>query len=133
MYKTRKHMKSRPIRILGDCELEEERPSESVRPSVTDEDGCTSLMNASKQGDLSIVQRAILQDDINEQDEDGWTALMYASYHNHPEIVSLLIEHHANLHKKTNNGRTARWLAYTEGNVNVVSILDTHLSAKVGK
>jgi len=121
MYKTRKHMKPRPIRFI----------EEPTRHSVTDEDGCTSLMNASKVGDLSMVQQAILQDDVNEQDDDGWTALMFASYHNHPEVVLFLIEHHANLHKKTNNGKTARWLAYTEDHMDVIRLLDSHLSAKV--
>lgn len=133
MYKTLKKMNARRIRILEDCELEEEPRESTVRPSITDEDGCTSLMNACKQGDLSIVQQAIQQDDMNFQDEDGWTAFMYAVYHNHLPVVNYLIQQGVNLHIKTNNGKTARWLAYTEGHSSILHVLDAHLSAKVGK
>jgi len=133
MYKTLKKVNARRIRILDDCDLELDEPRESIRHSVTDEDGCTSLMNACKQGDLPIVQQAIYTDDMNYQDEDGWTALMYAVYHNHLSVVNYLIEQGANPYIKTTNGKTARWLAYTENHSSIIHVLDAYLVAKSSK
>jgi ankyrin repeat protein len=132
MYKTVKKMKYRRIRILEDC-IELFEPRESIRSSITDEDGCTSLMNACKQGDLPMVQRSIQLDDMNYQDEDGWTALMYAVYHNHLPVVLYLIQEGVNPHIKTNNGKTARWLAYTENHSNIIHVLDSYLVAQSSK
>ena len=123
MYKTRKKLTSRPLCIHDDTEP-------VTRKSIVDEEGCTALMTACKEGNPLAVKDALQQDDINCQDEDGWTALMYAAYGNHPEIVVMLLESNANIHLKTVNGKNVRWLAYTEGHELVVSILDEYLRTK---
>lgn len=123
MYKTRKKLNSRRI-----CIHEDETPE--LRKSVVDDEGCTSLMNACKEGNIHAVKTALKEDDVNIQDEDGWSALMYAAYGNQPEIVVMLLESKANVHLKTPNGKNVRWLAYTEGHELVVSILDEHLRAQ---
>lgn len=139
MYKTRKQIPSRRLRIESetdmieydtmevDPETEPETMSiqkEPVQENVLDEEGCTPLMNLCIQGDLTLIRESI--HDLNYQDEDGWTALMYAAYHNQPETVSLLLQSKANPYLKTNNGKNARWLSYTEGHIHVVRILDEH-------
>jgi len=130
MYKTRKQLTSQPLHIHSESVSVESIPLNVPKTTLVDEDGCTSLMVACKDGNLSAVQEALLHDDINYQDEDGWTALMYAAYFNHADLVSFLLAKEADRSLTTNNGKNVRWLAYTEGHVSVVSILDEHFRAQ---
>ena len=85
-----------------------------------DYEGWTVLMEASKRGDIKILNLLLdsgAQDIIdekfnNEKEEiDGWTALMIASYFGHRELVDELIQRGANVNIKSNEGESAKDLA----------------------
>ena len=57
-----------------------------------DEDGCTALLYASREGHESVVAYLIQQGaDLNAADSDGYTPLMTASCEGHAGIVDQLL------------------------------------------
>jgi ankyrin repeat protein len=90
-------------------------------------DGTTALMQASKIGNSSIVQKLLSSGaSVNTIDHDGWTPLMYASYGSKPEISSILLAAGANPSVVSREGKTALLLAATRGDSETVRLLIAH-------
>jgi ankyrin repeat protein len=65
-----------------------------------------------------------IQSVLSLRDRNGWTPLHYASYHSHPELVALIIDHHPKLAaNKDKIGRTPLYLALIGGNREIASKL----------
>jgi ankyrin repeat protein len=81
-------------------------------PNAPDLTGETPLMTASKVGNLDSV--ALLLDRgaaVDARDpEFQQTALMVAVRENHPDVVRLLVEHHADVNARTRTGKTPPWV-----------------------
>jgi ankyrin repeat protein len=81
-------------------------------PNAPDPTGETPLMTAAKIGNLDAV--ALLLDRgalVDTRDpEFQQTALMVAVRENHPDVVRLLVERHADVNAKTRTGRTPPWV-----------------------
>jgi ankyrin repeat protein len=68
-----------------------------------------SLLRAAKAGDIDAVKRNLRgHTGINSQDEDGRTALYYAAWKGHNEVVSLLVESHADINLPDQDGPGGR-------------------------
>ena len=88
--------------MCGDLKKVEECITNGHDINVTDSDGTTALMYASKYGHLAVFTSLIAAHaDINVTDKRGWSALMYASYYGKVECVKVLIQNQANLLLKT--------------------------------
>lgn len=61
--------------------------------------GCTALMLAAGEGHIECVRRllAVANIDVNAMDRNGWTPLTYAVENDHAVILSLLIDHKADV------------------------------------
>ncbi|MBP5534326.1 MAG: ankyrin repeat domain-containing protein [Alphaproteobacteria bacterium] len=76
---------------------------------VRDKWGRTALNLAARYGRTDIV-KAILEHNprlIDDKNNQGWTALHYAAYYKHENMVQYLIDNHAGLNMRTQNGKTA--------------------------
>jgi ankyrin repeat protein len=83
---------------------------ESSRPdaNANDNDGLTTLIDASFEGNREAVELLILEGaNLNARDRLGDTALMNAALKGHLEIVELLISKGADVSLKDNSGNTA--------------------------
>ena len=60
--------------------------------NVTDEDGRTSLIYASRNGHLDVVQLLLAQGAaVNQADNNGWTPLIFTSEKGHLDVAQLLL------------------------------------------
>jgi hypothetical protein len=66
----------------------------NVKVNVQDNNGCTALSSAAKDGHKDIIELLLQHPDINIniQDNDGWTALTRAVDGGHADTVRLLLE-----------------------------------------
>jgi ankyrin repeat protein len=81
-------------------------------PNAADPTGETPLMTASKIGDLASVRLLLDRGAVvdTRDPEFQQTALMVAVRENHPDLVRLLIDRHADVNAKTRTGRTPPWI-----------------------
>ena len=93
-----------------------------------DDEGVTTLIEASWSGMASIVRLLIERDlDVNISDQDGFTALMAAAKSGDEEIATLLLNGGASVASTNSQGTTALHIAAIEGDhVGVVRILLEH-------
>jgi ankyrin repeat protein len=81
-------------------------------PNSADPTGETALMSAAGVGDLDAVRllldRGAVVDAKDSQFEQ--TALMVAVRENHPKVVQLLIDRHADVNARTRTGKTPPWV-----------------------
>jgi ankyrin repeat protein len=91
------------IRLLLDAGADANAP---------DPTGETPLMTASKVGDLASVKLLLDRGAVvdTRDPEFQQTALMVAVRDNHPDVVRLLVERHADVNAKTRTGRTPPWI-----------------------
>lgn len=82
------------------------------------------LMNASRDGNLEAVKRALQRGiEINQRTSQGKTALMLAAANGQTETVTWLISHGADVKIEDNYGTSAIITAATAGKNEVVSLL----------
>jgi ankyrin repeat protein len=77
--------------------------AKGARPDAGSETGVTPLMEAARSGSVDAV-RALLERGANVNAREGdrdQTALMWAAARRHPAVVTLLLEHHADVHART--------------------------------
>ena len=87
-------------------------------------DGCTTLMIASLNGNIGVVNALLSAGaDTEVRDNNGLTALIYAAHAGQSQAVSALIEAGANKETTHNKGGTALMEASALGNVDVVKTL----------
>lgn len=88
----------------------------------------TELMNASRDGDISAINRALDRGDIeiNQRTSKGKTALMLAGANGHTDAVKLLIERGADVSLQDVYGTTALIVSATGGKADNVSLLLKH-------
>jgi uncharacterized protein len=84
---------------LGDVDLVRMLLDAHADPNSPNQDNQTALMLASSIGSLKIAQMLISRGaDVNAVESyRGQTALMWAAGENHPDVVDLLLAHHANV------------------------------------
>ena len=80
---------------------------------AVDDHGQIALHYAAAKGNDEAVKLLLHTHDadVNHRDENGWTALMLAARYGRAGVTKLLIEKGADLHVKTNIGRSAMDLA----------------------
>ena len=79
----------------------------------TDANGITSLMKASKNGDIKTVKALLTtKSDINAKDKYEWTALIYAFAKGNTEIVKALIQAGADFNARDKTREYAFKLRY---------------------
>jgi ankyrin repeat protein len=87
----------------------------------------TELMNASRDGDISAINRALDRGvEIDQRTTKGKTALMLAGSNGHDKAVALLIERGADISIKDVYGTTALIVSATSGRTDCVSLLLEH-------
>lgn len=76
-------------------------------------------------GDVSEVTAILVNEPtlVNDRDEYGWTPLMISTQAGHVSVVSLLVEHGANIYIKDKAGNSALTLAKKQNNHSIVDIL----------
>ncbi len=88
-----------------------------------------SFCKAVMQGDLTMVQRMIsLGEDVN-QKSLGMTPAMFAARYNKVEILTLLIEHGADLKLKSNQGFDAKKYAELAKATEALAVIETALGS----
>uniref|UniRef100_A0A674BS24 Kinase D interacting substrate 220 n=1 Tax=Salmo trutta TaxID=8032 RepID=A0A674BS24_SALTR len=88
------------------------------------ENGQTSLMVASEQGSIEIVQELIRRGaNVNLDDVDCWTALISAAKEGHVEVVKELLANNASLEHRDMGGWSALMWASYKGRVEVTQLL----------
>lgn len=79
----------------------------------------TKLMKASVYGDVKKINAILTKGvDVNERSRQGETALMFAARYARPEVVQLLLNHHAKPNLQTTDGKNTALLfacTYTSG------------------
>lgn len=85
----------------------------------------TSLHTAATLGDARAVDQLlqIHRPLVNTTNRFGHTALHIAAYHNHPQVVRVLLQRGADIHIKDQCGLTALQLAQEAGHRRIVQIL----------
>ena len=84
------------------------------------------LIEAASKGNLEQVNILLKKGaDVNRQgtSNSGKTALCSAAYHNHREVVKILLEFNADIEKGNIYGNTPLMIAAEEGNIDIVNIL----------
>jgi len=95
--------------------------------NVTDEDGCTPLIIATKNNNLFFVEHLILAGaNVNTVDKDGNTPLILAAFNNQTAIAELLLENGAAINQQNQHGSTALMLAVKYLNNDTVKVLMLH-------
>ncbi|XP_045065122.1 kinase D-interacting substrate of 220 kDa B isoform X2 [Coregonus clupeaformis] len=88
------------------------------------ENGQTSLMVASEQGSVEMVQELIRRGaNVNLDDVDCWTALISAAKEGHVEVVKELLANNASLEHRDMGGWSALMWASYKGRVEVAQLL----------
>lgn len=83
-----------------------------------------NLQNASARGSCEEARNALLCGaDVDCRCNGGWTPLILASSNSHFDVVVLLLEAHASVHKQTNDGWTALMYAVHNNNSNIMRIV----------
>lgn len=78
-------------------------------------DSCSSLLEAAKNGDTATVLRLIVDcADINVANEKGWTPLVTAAFNQHLETVKVLVSAGADVNHQSVNGTTVFMYAKTK-------------------
>jgi ankyrin repeat protein len=80
--------------------------------NAADPTGETPLMTASRVGNLDAVKLLLDRGAVLDAKDPEFlqTALMFAVRENHPEVVRLLVERHADANAKTRTGKTPPWI-----------------------
>ena len=94
-----------------------ERAGKSVTPTV--------LADSAMNGDLGTA-KLLLQAGLNadsDVDAYGYTALMFAAMNGYPELVGLLLDHGADVNRRSEDGRTALMVAAWNGHDYIVRYL----------
>ncbi len=100
------------------------RIKKNVDINAKDNFGCTPLINAAKQGHISIVQTLLKNNArVNSQDNQGNTAMIYAALNGHKNIVHMLLENGANVNVKDRNGNTFLMIIAEKGYSDIVQIM----------
>lgn len=85
------------------------------------------LMVASQAGHYELVKTLLdrgATNGIDIQDKCGWSALMFAAFTGSSvDVVSLLLEHNADVHLANSDGRTALFMASEKVHVEIVKLL----------
>ena len=85
-------------------------------PGVQAQSG--DLFEAARNNDVATAKQSIAANtDINKAGADGFTPLILASYSGSPEVVDLLLDHHAEVHTGSRMGNAlmaASFRGYTE-------------------
>ena len=85
--------------------------------SVKNNDNVTSLMLASQEGRLDVVQALLAKSaDVNAKTNKGVTALMLASENGYLDVVQILLSKGADVNAEDKDGKTALSLAKRKGN-----------------
>ncbi len=94
-------------------------------PSTIGPDGCTPLQLAAHVGDLAMAEHLLDKGaDINAaRKKTGLTPLILATAYGHPEVVSLLLSHHADMQKTEQQGHTALFSAITSHHEAIIPLL----------
>lgn len=91
---------------------------------------CGPIHEAARDGDIKKVEELLKADPalVSSKDEKyGQTPLHVAAFNNHADIAKLLIEDHADVNARANNGSTPLHLAAAKGNKEIVELLiDNH-------
>lgn len=85
------------------------------------------LMVASQAGHYELVKTLLdrgATDGIDIQDKCGWSALMFVAFTGSSiDVVSLLLEHNADVHLANSDGRMALFMASEKVHVEIVKLL----------
>jgi ankyrin repeat protein len=96
----------------------------TVTVSACTSERYTELMNASRDGNVGAIDRALERGlPVNQQSSQGKTALMFAASNGNVDAVSLLLEKGADLKLADQYGTTAIIIAATAGRTEVVKLL----------
>jgi len=79
-----------------------------INPNVTDRQGTTALMWASRDGHEESTRLLLdYNTNVDIQNDNGWTALMYSSCCGRNKIVELLLSHDVDILPRDHNGESA--------------------------
>lgn len=87
------------------------------------------LLQATERGDLVAIRSLVAQGaDVNATQNNGWTALMLAVQNTHTSVVSYLLTHGADVHRRSilYNDMDAMLLAAESGNSSLCLMLLAH-------
>ncbi|MGL5640182.1 MAG: ankyrin repeat domain-containing protein [Mycoplasmoidaceae bacterium] len=116
----------------GFIEIVEYLIEQGSKINMTDNEGNSLLMVASKEGQLKIVKTLLSkQIDINQVNKKGNNALMYAILSNHIDIVKILIENEIDINACNKEGTTALMLAVQYKRYNIINELLSNSEIKI--
>ncbi|CAG2253583.1 unnamed protein product [Mytilus edulis] len=104
------------VRVLLQCD--------DVDIDLCDDDGCSSLYQASQEGHVDVVKELLQHSaDVNKCDNDGASPLYIASQNGHVDVVKELLQHSADVNKCRNDGTPPLQIACNNNMIEVVRVL----------
>lgn len=99
-------------------------------------DSCneTALLKATRNGHVDIVGMLLEKgSDVNSIDENCYTVLMWACAQGNSLIVSMLLDKGVEVFARSIYNETALEIARRNGHINIVTLIEKHISAKLMK
>jgi len=115
--------------IIGHTEIVRLLLKKGADPNMSDVNGYTILMIASRFGENTEIVRLLLDKGahINVQDVNGKTVLMEASHFGNTDMVRLLLDKGADPNIRDRNRDTALSIAVTGGHTDIVELLERYM------
>ena len=118
----------------GFLEIIEYLIEQGSKINITDNEGNTLLMIASKEGELRVVKFLLSKDiDVNSINKNGNNALMYAILSNHLEVAKTLIKNGIDINAYNKEGTTSLMLAVQYKRYNIIDELLSNSKIDINK
>ena len=117
----------------GNIEIAELLLSHSANVNMQTNNGCSSLMVASRYGHGDVVKTLLDKGaEVNVQNNNGTASLMFASQNGHNDVVKTLLDKGAQVNMQDNDGWTSLMIASQKGHSDTVKVLlDNHANVSI--
>lgn len=118
--------------MVGDKVLLLSSIQKGVDINRPDEDGCTAIIYASKNGYMHLCELLVSKEvDVNSRDKHKRTPLIHASIQGHFDVAELLLEKKAEIDAKDIFSKDAMDYAKDSGDYGLIRLFETMVKSKI--